>query len=63
MMKGAREDVKVEDGMIATTKKEKENHGFGLASVRDAVSKYDGEVVITAEGGRFTIELMIPLAQ
>lgn len=53
----------MEDGMIATTKKEKENHGFGLASVRDAVSKYDGEVVITAEGGRFTIELMIPLAQ
>ncbi|MBR6478399.1 MAG: GHKL domain-containing protein [Lachnospiraceae bacterium] len=59
----AREDIKIEDGMIATTKKEKGNHGFGLASVRDAVSKYDGEVIITAEGGRFTIELMIPLTQ
>lgn len=57
----AREDIKVENGMIATTKKDKENHGFGISSVRDAVSKYDGEVIITAEGGRFTIEIMIPL--
>ena len=57
----AREGLLVEDGVIATTKKEKGNHGFGLSNVRDAVSKYDGEVVITVEDGRFLIEIMLPI--
>lgn len=56
-----------EDG-IATTKKDKGSHGFGIINIRDAVARYDGECVIAVAGDadeegyyEFRIEVMIPM--
>lgn len=55
----------IQDNTIATTKKDKANHGFGLANIREAAAKYDGECQLEAaeREGRFefTIAVMIPL--
>ncbi|MBQ8648049.1 MAG: GHKL domain-containing protein [Oscillospiraceae bacterium] len=36
-------------------------HGFGLKSVRHTVEKYGGHVNLRAEGGRFSLRVLIPL--
>ena len=59
----ARKNIVVENGLIATTKKDRGNHGFGLLNIREAVGKYDGECVITAQDGQFTLEIMLPLTE
>lgn len=59
----ARENIVVENGLIATTKKDRGNHGFGLPGIREAAGKYDGECVITAKDGHFTLEIMLPLTE
>ena len=56
----------IKDGRIETTKKNKEDHGFGLMNIESAAKDYDGEVSISCKaepyGGSFTIEVMIPMA-
>ena len=49
-----REPVRFEDGLPVTSKKDRENHGFGLRSIRHIAEKYDGEVVLKnqANSGR-----------
>lgn len=59
----SRENIVVENGLIATTKKERGDHGFGLLNIREAAGKYDGECVITAKDGYFTLEIMLPLTK
>ena len=59
----ARENIVVDNGLIATTKKDRGDHGFGLLNVREAAGKYDGECVITAKEGYFTMEIMLPLTK
>ncbi|MBO7452869.1 MAG: GHKL domain-containing protein [Clostridiales bacterium] len=55
----------IKDGQIKTTKKEKENHGFGIKNISSAAANYGGEVSLNCEpapyGGTFTIEVMIPI--
>lgn len=55
----------IKDGQIKTTKKEKENHGFGIKNISSAAANYGGEVSLSCEpapyGGTFTIEVMIPI--
>lgn len=43
----------LENGLPRTTKPDRENHGFGTKSVRSSVSRYGGELVISAEEGEF----------
>ena len=43
----------LENGMPRTTKPDRENHGFGTKSVRSSLSRYGGELVISAEEGEF----------
>lgn len=38
-----------------TTKKDKENHGFGLKSIENAAKKYKGEMLAKSEDGVFTL--------
>ena len=46
----AGEDAAELDGReIKTTKKDKEHHGYGLESVKEAAKRYDGRVSIRAE--------------
>lgn len=45
-----------------TTKKDRFLHGFGIANIKRAVEKYDGECILQHKDGRFVLKLMIPAA-
>lgn len=49
------------DGKITSTKPDGENHGIGLASVKNVVSKYDGEMLIKTEEQIFDVVIYIYL--
>lgn len=59
--------VEIHDNMIATTKRHKENHGFGIINMKETVCKYDGELEIEVVEGEnnhyvFQIEIVIPIS-
>ena len=43
-----------------TTKKDTENHGYGLQSIEMIVEKYSGEMDINIDNGTFTLTVIIP---
>ncbi len=51
-----------EDGDIATTKKDKRSHGFGIKSIQKAAEKYGGNIKISTDDHWFTLCVLIPLA-
>lgn len=54
-----RENVKIKNNNVKTTKKDVNNHGIGLANIRRAVQKYNGYADISCENGIFKIEIGI----
>lgn len=50
-----------EDGLPVTSKEDKDYHGFGLKSIRYLVRKYHGEMTVKADGGIFTMSILLPL--
>lgn len=56
-------ELAYENGIPATTKKDKRYHGFGLKSIRDVVSKYNGSMTISAQGGWFELRILLPVPQ
>lgn len=48
------------DGLPVTTKKDKEQHGYGVRSIRYIVKKYQGEVLMQAREGKFYLDILIP---
>jgi len=50
-----------ENGLPATTKEDKEYHGYGLKSIRNTVKKYNGSVTIDAKEKWFELRILIPL--
>lgn len=53
--------LKMKEGRLLTTKKEKEFHGYGIKSIRYTVSKYDGAVSIDAKENWFEMKILIPM--
>lgn len=47
------------DGKIVSRKEDASNHGLGLASVRQAVRKYDGNIKIHSDENRFRVEAVL----
>lgn len=47
---------------LATTKPDKEVHGFGVKSIRHTVEKYGGQMKIETGNQIFVLRLMFPLA-
>lgn len=45
--------------LLFTTKKEKEQHGFGLKSVEKIVEAYHGTMEITAQKDLFCVNLIL----
>ncbi|MGL5713562.1 MAG: ATP-binding protein [Paraclostridium sp.] len=54
-------EVNIKNNYIKTDKKDTYLHGLGLKSVKDSVSKYNGEVVIDYSEDRFIMKIFIPL--
>lgn len=48
-------------GNIITTKADVSNHGLGLASIKKAVAKYNGEVVIDSDNNIFSLMILLDL--
>ncbi len=53
------ENGMIKDGKMLTTKKDKENHGFGLKNIENTVRKYEGEATYRKENGYFVSEIRI----
>lgn len=54
-------DLKMKEGRLLTTKKEKAFHGYGIKSIRYTVNKYDGAVSIDAKENWFELKVLIPI--
>lgn len=53
-------DVKKDtNGNPVTTKADKENHGMGLCSVKNAVSKYNGVMNISTDNNMFKVQILL----
>lgn len=52
--------LKIKDGGLLTTKKDKTSHGLGLKNVERSVSRYDGELRIDHSENSFSISVVIP---
>ena len=49
-------------GLPRTTKKDKENHGFGFKSINYIVNKYEGTLSVSADNHLFTVDIVFPIA-
>lgn len=53
-------EILIRDGKISSSKADDRHvHGIGLESIRHTARKYTGEVVTTAENGRFVLKVML----
>ncbi|MGN0160582.1 MAG: GHKL domain-containing protein [Lachnospiraceae bacterium] len=52
-------EIKVENNLIETTKKNSLGHGLGLKNIQQIVEKYKGETVISVENNSFKFMIMI----
>ena len=63
MENSCRDVPRTEEGRILTSKKDTENHGFGLRGIRHAVEKYQGEMETEFTEGLFLLTVLIPLPE
>lgn len=54
-------ELEFQDGLPLTSNSDRENHGFGMQSIRQTVGRYGGSMRIQAEDGTFFLSLMFPL--
>ena len=48
-----------ESSLPVTLKKEKDRHGYGLASIRRVAEKYSGDIAVDAKDGEFCLSIML----
>ncbi|MGN0772560.1 MAG: GHKL domain-containing protein [Candidatus Ventricola sp.] len=53
-------EPQIRDGRPVSIKPDKENHGFGLRSIRYVAKKYGGEVSCRLEGQEFVLTMLFP---
>lgn len=54
-------NIVTENDEIKTSKKIKENHGFGLTNIKSVVKKLNGEIDIDYENNVFSVSIIIPI--
>lgn len=52
--------LKFENGMPVTEKKDKTRHGFGVKSMAYIVDKYHGDIVMSVGDGKFNLDILLP---
>ncbi len=52
-------ELVLKDGVPVTHKDDKQNHGFGVKSMRHIAEKYSGDLQIEAEGGFFRVKILV----
>lgn len=58
-----KEPIEIVENRVISTKFDKENHGFGLENVKEAVAQYEGDVKLSQQDGVFWVEVMIPCSE
>lgn len=53
--------IKIKNGLIKSTKEDKENHGYGLLSMQTTIEKYNGDMYIHQANSMFMVDVLIPL--
>ena len=53
-------DAVVENGIVETTKEDKNFHGFGMLSMKKHVEKYAGRLEVMIEDEMFQVDILIP---
>ena len=53
-------DVKIKNGFPVTTKKDAQNHGFGIKSISYTVKKYGGTIQFGVKDHFFSMRILIP---
>lgn len=53
--------IRMERGLPQTSKPDKENHGFGVGSIRSVTQRYGGTMDISTDDGIFVLSVLIPL--
>lgn len=52
--------IRIKGGLPQTRKWDKENHGYGVKSIRSIVARYGGQMQFSTEGQVFSLEILIP---
>ena len=52
--------LRFEDGLPQTQKEDRENHGFGVRSIRSIARAYGGEMYLSTDGELFLLQVVIP---
>lgn len=55
--------LKEKEGRLISSKVDRKKHGIGMENVKQAVKKYDGEVIITYDEKEFSVKIIIPISQ
>ena len=55
------EHLTLDGGLPVTTKADLLLHGYGLKNVRNVVENHGGQVVLNTEGGKFCIDIYLPV--
>ena len=53
-------NVRISDGVVATTKGDLNYHGFGMKSMKRIAEKYGGKMGVTVADGMFQVDIVIP---
>lgn len=53
--------VVIKNNRVATTKKDRKNHGLGIENVKRAVAKHNGQCALSCDNGRFSVKVMLPI--
>lgn len=54
-------NLQLEEGLPGTTKQDKQNHGYGLKSIRYTAEKYGGSMTVHMENNWFTMRILLPM--
>ena len=57
------ESIRIENGKILTSKKDAQNHGFGLSNIAKAVDKYNGYMEVETGNNTFTVDIIMYVPQ
>ena len=54
------EELSISGNIPVSTKGDPRNHGFGIKSISTTVERYGGRTTVSAEGGKFQIDIFLP---
>lgn len=56
-------EIHFEEGLPLTTKANRQNHGFGMKSIRHTTEKYNGTITVQVQNDIFKLQILIPVPE